>query len=111
MRNKLPRMKLSREEEAFIRRWIYDEVDFQEGTGPAKQLQLLHQVRPADLAHLIAAALPNPADQEAASCDPHPEENPLWPWSELVFHRGHRGTRTLLGLPPTQHNSPLNAPH
>jgi hypothetical protein len=110
MRNKLPRMKLSRDEEAFIRRWIYDEVHFQEGTGPAKRLQVLHQVRPADLALLIAAALPNTADQEAASCDPHPEKNPLWPWSEREFLQRIEEARTLLGLSPALQPSPLNAP-
>jgi hypothetical protein len=102
--------KLSREEEAFLRRWIYDEVHFQEGMGPAKQLQLLHQVRPADLALLIAAALPNPADQEAASCDPPPGEGPLWPWSEQEFHQRIEEARTLLALPFSQQRSSFIAP-
>ena len=54
MPSKLLPMKLSGDEEHFLRRWIYDEVHYQEGMGPAKQLQLHHQVRPADLAILIA---------------------------------------------------------
>src|SRR5947209_15822652 len=43
-------MKLSPEEETFLRRWMYDEVHYQEGPGPAKRLQVAHRVPPADLA-------------------------------------------------------------
>jgi hypothetical protein len=81
MPNKHLLLKLSREEEAFLRHWIYDEAHYQDGPGPAKLLQLHHQVIPADLATLIAAAIPDPADQEAASLGPPPVEPPAWPWS------------------------------
>jgi hypothetical protein len=33
-----PRMKRSREEEAYLRHWMFDEARYQEGQGPAKQL-------------------------------------------------------------------------
>ena len=77
-----PRMKLSREEETFLRHWIYDEAHYQDGPGPAKRLQVEHRVTPADLALLISAALPDPADQEAAGLGPPPAEAPTWPWPD-----------------------------
>jgi hypothetical protein len=73
-------MRLSREEEVFLRHWMYDEVHYDEGQGPAKRLQVEHQAIPADLAILIAATMPNPADQEAAGLGPRPAEPPAWPW-------------------------------
>src|SRR5207253_4632216 len=85
MPNKHPRMRLSREEETFLRHWIYDEAHYQEGTGPAKRLQLQHGATPADLAILIAAAIPDPADQEAAGLVPTPAESLTWPWSDETF--------------------------
>jgi hypothetical protein len=42
MPNTHPRMRLSRDEEAFLRQWMYDETHYQEGTGPAKRLQVQH---------------------------------------------------------------------
>jgi hypothetical protein len=93
-------MKLSREEEAFLRHWIHDEAHFQVGQGPAKRLQFDHRVRPADLAVLIAAALPDPAEQEAAAAAP-PGESPRWPWSEEAFASRLRQARLHLGLPMT----------
>ena len=86
MPNKLPLMKLSREEELFLRRWMYDEVHFQDGSGPAKQLQLAHRAIPADLASLIAAAIPDPLEQETAGLGPPPSEPVAWPWSETGLH-------------------------
>jgi hypothetical protein len=80
MPNKLPRMRLSLEEEAFLRRWMYDEVHYQDGVGPAKRLQVEHRVPPADLAAIIAAAIPDPAEQEAAGSAPPPGGLPNWPW-------------------------------
>jgi hypothetical protein len=74
-------MRLSREEENFLRRWMYDEMRYQEGIGPAKRLQLQHQAVAADLATLIAAAIPDPAEQEAAGLGPPSSEPPTWPWS------------------------------
>jgi hypothetical protein len=73
-------MKLSRDEDTFLRRWIFDEAHFRDGPGPAKRLQLAHRIIPADLAAIIAAAIPDPTDQAAASNDPSP--GPLaWPWT------------------------------
>src|SRR5262245_9056196 len=66
MPNKLPLMKLSPEEERFLRHWMYDEVHFRTGVGLAKRLQLEHGVRPSDLAVLIAAAIPDVSEQEKA---------------------------------------------
>jgi hypothetical protein len=96
MPNKHPRMKLSHEEEAFLRHWIYDEVHYEEGTGPAKQLQLEHRATPADLAILITAAIPDPADQEAASLDGTLAEPLSWPWSEEIFRSRLAEARYLL---------------
>ncbi len=80
MRNKHLRMKLLPEEERFLRAWMHDEMRYQQGTGPAKRLQVSHGAIPADLAVLIAAAIPDPLDQLAASQDP-PVGQVIWPWS------------------------------
>ena len=40
MWNNRPLMKLSRDEEVFLRHWMYDEVHYRDGQGPAKRLQL-----------------------------------------------------------------------
>jgi hypothetical protein len=80
MPSKRPLMKLSRDEEVFLRHWMYDEVHYGEGQGPAKRLQVQHQAIPADLAILIAATIPDPVDQEAAGLGPPPTEPPAWPW-------------------------------
>jgi hypothetical protein len=77
-------MKLSRDEELFLRHWIYDEAHFRDGVGPPKRLQIEHRIIPADLATLIAAALPDPKDQaEAAST--RPDAPARWPWSGNAF--------------------------
>ena len=60
-------MKLSRDEELFLRHWIYDEAHFRDGVGPAKRLQIEHRIIPADLAAIIAAGIPDPQDQEIAA--------------------------------------------
>ena len=52
--------------------------------GTARQLQLQHWVAPVDLAVLIAAAMPDPADQEAAGFT-RPSEAPAWPRSEMTW--------------------------
>ena len=49
MPNKHQPMKLSRDEEIFLRHWIYDEAHYRDGTGPAKRLQREHRAIPADL--------------------------------------------------------------
>jgi hypothetical protein len=82
MRSKLPPMRLSREEENFLRQWMYDETHYQEGTGPAKRLQREHGAAPGELALLIAAALPDLEEQWAAGVGPPPAEPPGWPWPE-----------------------------
>ena len=75
-------MKLSPEEDLFLRRWMYDEVHYTERSGPAKQLQLQHRAIPADLATLIAAAIPDPEEQERAGACQQPTETLTWPWTE-----------------------------
>lgn len=79
MRNKHPLMKLSRDEEVFLRHWMYDEVHYEGGQGPAKRLQVRHHAVPADLAVLIAASMPDPSEQEAAGIGPPPDDPPTWP--------------------------------
>jgi hypothetical protein len=85
MPNTQPLMKLSPEEETFLRQWMYDEVHYQDGVGPAKPLQVRHRATPSDLADLIAASIPEPADQEAAGNAPPTKERLVWPWSEQSF--------------------------
>lgn len=75
-------MKLSPDEALFLRHWMYDEVHYADGPGLAKRLQFQHQAMSADLAVLIAAAIPNPAEQEAAGIGPPPAEAPKWPWNK-----------------------------
>jgi hypothetical protein len=92
-------MKLSHEEEVFLRHWIYDEVHYREGTGPAKRLQVAHKVPPANLALIIAAALTEPGEQEAAADGPPPTELPIWPWPKDSCARRIEEARQLLGTP------------
>ncbi len=82
MPNKQVRMELFPEEKRFLRHWMYDEVHYQDGAGGAKRLQVEHRTAPADLAILIAAAFPDPIDQENAGNGPPPLEPPTWPWTE-----------------------------
>jgi hypothetical protein len=96
MPNKPPLMKLSRDEELFLRHWIRDEWHYREGQGTAKRLQIEHRAVPADLAVLVAAAIPEPADQEAIALGPPPHEPPRWPWSQQTLHARVDEARTLL---------------
>lgn len=80
MQKTRPPMSLSRDEEVFLRQWMHDEVHFMDRLGPAKRLQLEHRAAPADLATLIAAAIPDPLQQEAAAHASLPDEPPIWPW-------------------------------
>ena len=89
------KMNLSHDEEVFVRQWMFNEVHFQHGIGPAKKLQLQHAVRPADLAEIIAAAFPDPAEQEAAGCT-CPESPPIWPWTAQTFGSRLAEARHLL---------------
>ena len=96
MPNKHPRMRLSLEEEAFLRCWIYEEAHYQEGVGPAKRLQVQHGVTPADLAIVIAAAIPEPAEQEAMALEIPAVGRPVWPWSADELTRRLAEARAIL---------------
>ena len=98
MANKRPLLKLSRGEALFLRRWMYDEVRYGEAEGPAKRLQVQDGAIPADLAVLIAAAVPDPADQEAAGLGPPPVEPPVWPWPGDALRARLADARAALGL-------------
>jgi hypothetical protein len=78
-------MKLSHDEKNFLRHWIHDEAHYQQGVGPAKRLQVQHRVAPANLATIIAAAIPDLNEQEAAAFGPPPVDPPIWPWSDELF--------------------------
>jgi hypothetical protein len=58
---------------------MHNEIHYQSRTGLAKQIQAEHGVPPAELATLIAAAMPDPLDQEAAAEGPLPSVPPKWP--------------------------------
>jgi hypothetical protein len=103
MPNKHPRMRLSPEEESFLRHWMYDEVHFRDGVGPAKRLQVQHRVPPAELGTLIAAAVPDPADQEAAGLGPPPAEPPTWPWSDEALRTRLAEARAALAQRHREH--------
>lgn len=98
MRNPLPPLKLSPEEEAFLRRWIYDEAHFLEGLGPAKRLQLEHRVPPADLALLAAVGFPDLPEQLAIAEGPPPGQPTAWPWSEGTLRERLREAKARPGL-------------
>src|SRR5580693_8317663 len=98
MPSKRPLMRLSRDEEVFLRHWMYDELYYGEGQGPARRLQVQHRGVPADLAVLIAAAIPDPADQEAAGLGPPPAEPPTWPWPEGLLRSRLAEARAALAL-------------
>jgi hypothetical protein len=89
-------MKLAPEQEAFLRHWMYDEAHYRDGPGPAKALQVRHRVSPADLAAIIAAALPDPVDQETAGSGPPPDRSPRWPWSADAFRDRLTQARSIL---------------
>jgi hypothetical protein len=89
-------MRLSREEEDFLRHWMYDEAHYRDGPGPAKKLQLQHQASPADLSAIIAVAIPDLVDQEAAGSGPPPAGPPVWPWSEDAFRGRLAEARSIL---------------
>ena len=91
-------MKLSRDEELYLRHWMHDEARYQQEQGQAKRLQLENGVRPADLAVLIAAAMPDPADQLQAGAGAPPEGPVRWPWSEEALLARLEEARRWLGL-------------
>lgn len=88
-------MKLSRDEEIFLRHWMHDELGFRQAPGPAKQLQIEHRAIPADLGFVIAASIPDPIEQERAALSP-PSEAPIWPWTETGLRARVAEARELL---------------
>jgi hypothetical protein len=88
-------MKLSRDEELFLRHWMHDECAFATGGGSAKRLQVMHRVPPADLAALVAAALPDPNEQARAAAHA-PTEPPAWPWTETALRARLAEARAVL---------------
>jgi hypothetical protein len=96
MQNKHPQMRLSPDEDYYLRHWMHEEMRYRDGPGLAKRLQFDHGVRSADLAALIAAAFSTPADQEAAGLGPPPEEAPHWPWSSESFQNRLQEAHRLL---------------
>lgn len=91
-----PLMSLSREEESFLRHWMYDEVHYQDGPGLAKRLQVEHRAIPADLAVLIAVVIRDPAEQEAVGLGPPPGDSPTWPWPGDTLGRRLTEARAVL---------------
>ena len=100
------RLTLSPEEELFLRQWMFDEVHFEEGPGPAKRLQFEHGAVSADLAAIIAAAIPVPSDQLAAALAPLPGEVPVWPWSVQSFQDRLGEAQAILALRQSLGQSP-----
>jgi hypothetical protein len=80
-------MKLSREEEVYLRHWMFDEVHYAEGPGAAKRLQVERGVVPADLAVIIAASFPDLSEQRAAGEVPPSGVRVTWPWTDETFQR------------------------
>jgi hypothetical protein len=89
-------MKLAPDEDLFLRRWMYDEVHYQEGEGPAKRLQLQHQAIPADLAAIVVAAIPDLAEQERIATGEPSTSSPTWPWSEEEYRSRLAEARRVL---------------
>jgi hypothetical protein len=89
-------MRLSPEEELFLRHWMHDEWHFRKGRGPAKQLQVEAGVVPADLAVLIAAAFPDPAEQLVLAESAPPVEGLVWPWTEQSLKTRLAEARALI---------------
>jgi hypothetical protein len=100
MPNNRPLMKLSPNEELFLRHWMYDEVHYEEGSGPAKRLQIQHRAIPGELAILIAAAIPDPLEQERAGLDRPSAEPPIWPWSPDSLRARVAEAKAALGIEP-----------
>jgi WD40 repeat protein len=82
MPSKHPPFKLSREEETFLRHWMYEEAHQADGSGQAKRLQVEHQANPGDLNLLISAAFPDSAVRDVAALGPPPSTAPTWPWPD-----------------------------
>lgn len=83
---------------------MYDEAHYEDRNGPAKTLQLRHHAIPADLALLIAAAMPDTKDQEAAGIGPPPVSSPAWPWPEDQLRARVCEARRILDERPVRIN-------
>jgi hypothetical protein len=92
-------MKLSRDEDNFLRHWLFEEFHYERGAGPAKRLQLQHGVVPAELSVLVAAAIPDPAEQQAATLAP-PKAPPHWPWTANDFQARLADAHAVLDAGP-----------
>lgn len=77
-----PRMRLSPDEDRYLRRWMYDEAHYLDEEGPAKRLQLAHRAIPADLAVIVAAGFPDLAEQERIAAGAPPAQPAAWPWTD-----------------------------
>jgi hypothetical protein len=93
-------MKLSPEEDRFLQHWIYDEAHYETGSGPAKRLQVEHGALPADLAVLIAAAMPDFNVEEVARQGPPTADPVCWPWSPESLRDRLREARAALAMRP-----------
>ena len=96
MPNKLPLMKLSHDEERFLRHWMHDEARYEQGPGPAKRMQLQQGATPAELSVIIAAAIPDPTQQETMALAPPSEEPLRWPWPGKALQSRVAEARSVL---------------
>jgi len=78
MPNKSPPMKLSREEEGFLRHWMYDKTHYQDGPGPAKQFCIEQPL----LTWPPSLPLPSPTwtTRKLPASGPRLMIPPMWPW-------------------------------
>jgi hypothetical protein len=104
MPNTQPLMRLSLDEELFVKHWLFEQFHYDSGPGPAKRLQIEHGGIPAELSILIAAAIPDPAQQKSAALGPPPIEPPSWPWTEQTFRTRVAQARATLAA--RRHDQP-----
>lgn len=71
-------------------------MHYQTSQGLAKRLQVTHHVAPAELAALLAVAMPDVLEQEAAGIGPPPPEPPVWPWQGDECKRRIAEAKSLL---------------
>jgi hypothetical protein len=111
MPNKQPLMKLFPEEELFVRHWTFEKFHYESRPGTAKRLQIEHRAIPSELSVLIAAAIPDPAEQKVAALGPPPGELPRWPWTDESFHaRVAQARAALAARRHDQHGRAVSAP-
>jgi hypothetical protein len=93
-------LKLSHKEECFLKHWMFDELHYTDNSLPrvAKRLQRERGAKPAELAEIIAAWMPDTKEQWRAA-ESMPEGVPEWPWeSEEGFRSRLAEARAVLGL-------------